>query len=265
MKKLLLLIVIALFSCTPSNKDYQVNKEIAKKWFEAFETSNLDLWKEVVSENIIDQAPMYGMGEIDYQGSLSVASFYMSNYKDIKFTNPVWLPGVDTVSLKPDGSVRAYGTWTGVSNSTGKTFTSPAYHNFNFKDGKIIATGEYFDATGMVAAVGPGPLDKTKNLIENETENILGKSFRYPRGMPSITVRNVVLEPGEEVSSHSHPFPVVVVVVKGEMTVEFESGEKNVTKAGESFIGATNKLHVAKNTGNETLVAIGTFLNVKGK
>ena len=117
----------------------------------------------------------------------------------------------------------------------------------------------------MVAAVGPGPLDKTKNLIENETENILGKSFRYPRGMPSITVRNVVLEPGEEVSSHSHPFPVVVVVVKGEMTVEFESGEKNVTKAGESFIGATNKLHVAKNTGNETLVAIGTFLNVKGK
>ena len=57
--------------------------------------------------------------------------------------------------MKPDGSVRAYGVWTGKSKTTGRTFTLPSYHNFGFKDGKIISTGEYFDATGMVNAVGP--------------------------------------------------------------------------------------------------------------
>ena len=30
-----------------------------------------------------------------------------------------------------------------------------SYHNFDFKDGKISSTGEYFDATGMVNSVGP--------------------------------------------------------------------------------------------------------------
>ena len=39
--------------------------------------------------------------------------------------------------MKPDGSVRAYGVWTGKSNSTGRIFTLPSYHNFGFKDGKI--------------------------------------------------------------------------------------------------------------------------------
>ena len=30
-----------------------------------------------------------------------------------------------------------------------------SYFNFDFEDGKISSTGEYFDATGMVNAVGP--------------------------------------------------------------------------------------------------------------
>ena len=37
----------------------------------------------------------------------------------------------------------------------GRTFTLPSYHNFDFADGKIIYTGEYFDATGMTTTVGP--------------------------------------------------------------------------------------------------------------
>ena len=50
-----------VFSCT-STPNYETNLTIAKKWVEAFETSNIDLWKEVVSEDLVDVAPMYGMG-----------------------------------------------------------------------------------------------------------------------------------------------------------------------------------------------------------
>ena len=57
--------------------------------------------------------------------------------------------------MKPDGSVRAYGRLSGTSKSTGREFSVMSYHNFDFEDGKIVTTGEYFDATGMVNAVGP--------------------------------------------------------------------------------------------------------------
>ena len=156
MKKILLVILIFIVSsCSNEHPDYAANKELAQKWIETFETQNMDLWEEVVSEDVVDVAPMYGMGQIDYASSKQIAEFYVNNYTDVKFNNPVWLPGIDTLTMKPDGSVRAYGVWTGKSNTTGRIFTLPSYHNFGFKDGKIISTGEYFDATGMVNSVGP--------------------------------------------------------------------------------------------------------------
>jgi ketosteroid isomerase-like protein len=51
--------------------------------------------------------------------------------------------------------VRVYGTWTGTSNASGKEFAVDSYHYFYVKDGKITASGDYFDATGMVMALAP--------------------------------------------------------------------------------------------------------------
>ena len=58
MKKIILItFCIALFGCNQSQ-----NVIFAKKWVQAFETSNVELWKEVVSEDLMDVSPMYGMG-----------------------------------------------------------------------------------------------------------------------------------------------------------------------------------------------------------
>ena len=155
MKKIILLLAGILFVGCDSNPKYESNLAVAKKWVQAFEDQNIDLWKEAVSEDLQDIAPMYGMGMVDYETSLQVAEFYVQNYTDVKFNDPVWLPGIDTLTMKPDGSVRAYGRWSGKSLSTGREFSVMSYHNFDFEDGKISSTGEYFDATGMVNAVGP--------------------------------------------------------------------------------------------------------------
>ena len=98
---------------------------------------------------------------LDYNGSIQTAQFYINNFKNIKFIDAVWLPGIDTTSLKPNSSESDYDTWTGESISTGRKFSNPAYHNFYFKEGKIVSTGEFFDATGMINSVGP----IHKNLI----------------------------------------------------------------------------------------------------
>ena len=155
MKKIILLLVGILFVGCDSNPKYESNLAVAKKWVQAFEDQNIELWKEAVSEDLQDIAPMYGMGMVDYETSLQVAEFYIQNYTDVKFNDPVWLPGIDTLTMKPDGSVRAYGRWSGKSISTGREFSLMSYHNFDFEDGKISSTGEYFDASGMVNAVGP--------------------------------------------------------------------------------------------------------------
>ena len=172
MKKLLLLILALLVVSCSNNPDYENNLKLAKKWVKAFETSNLDLWKEVVSEDLVDVAPMYGMGQVDYKTSLQVAEFYVQNYQDVKFENQIWLPGIDTLTKKPDGSVRAYGTWTGKSKSTGRNFSLTSYHNFDFKDGKIVSTGEYFDATGMVNSVGPAQRNVVVAMAKVSNKNI---------------------------------------------------------------------------------------------
>ena len=155
MKKIILLLAGILFVGCDSNPKYESNLAVAKKWVQAFEDQNIELWKEAVSEDLQDIAPMYGMGMVDYETSLQVAEFYIQNYTDVKFNDPVWLPGIDTLTMKPDGSVRAYGRWSGKSLSTGREFSVMSYHNFDFEDGKISSTGEYFDATGMVITVGP--------------------------------------------------------------------------------------------------------------
>lgn len=164
MKKLLL-IAIALFaiSCqnTPDMSLYNTNKEIAEKWIRTYESpTNYELFESLVDKNIVFQSPQYGVGEVGYDEILAQAKYYMSGFENVIFTPRAWLPGVDETTLMADGSVRVYGTWKGNSIESGKTFSLDAYHYFNVKDGKIIESGDYFDATGMVVATQPDPVEE---------------------------------------------------------------------------------------------------------
>ena len=82
----------------------------------------------------------------------------MTGFENVTFTEAIWLPGVDETTLLPDGSVRVYGKWSGNNIASGKVFAVDAYHYFNVQDGKIIASGDFFDATGMVMAIQPDPV-----------------------------------------------------------------------------------------------------------
>ena len=87
----------------------------------------------------------------------SIVKGYQDNFEDVKYNAQAWLPGVDTLSLKPDGSVRTYGTWTGKNSTTGKEINLTGDIGiFNFDDeGKIITQRDFFDYGGMMQAVAP--------------------------------------------------------------------------------------------------------------
>ena len=99
MRKLLIVASIFLFYGCNTNPDYKANLELAKKWVQVFENGDIELWEEIMSEDLLDQAPLYGMGEVDYATSKQIAEFYINNYTDVKFNDPVWLPGIDTGSM----------------------------------------------------------------------------------------------------------------------------------------------------------------------
>lgn len=158
MKRIFFLITLALtlISCqtSPDLTLFNANKEIAQKYLGAYESpSNLDLLLSLTSEDIKHQSPMYGAGEVGYKEVVAQANFYMGGFTNVKFIDAVWLPGVNNETLLADGSVRVYGTWTGESVASGKSFSVNSYHYFEVKEGKIIQSGDFFDATGMIMAV----------------------------------------------------------------------------------------------------------------
>ena len=160
MKKYLIvaLAMTTLISCD-SNADmslFKENKEIAKKYLASYESpTDYENFVSMTDEKIEHQSPMYGAGMVGYEKVLDQGNFYMSNFSDVSFNEARWLPGVDEETLKADGSVRVYGTWKGVSNASGKSFSIDSYHYFVIKEGKIVQSGDFMDATGMVMAVEP--------------------------------------------------------------------------------------------------------------
>jgi quinol monooxygenase YgiN len=155
MKKIILLFIGILFVSCDNNPNYEKNLATAKKLFELHGEEKLDEQLALVSDSIKLYLPMYDaknpVGRETYE---AVLKGYQDDYEDIKYTAQAWLPGVDTLTLKPDGSVRTYGTWTGKNSKTKKEISLNGYWYFNFDDeGKIIAQGDFFDYGGMMQAV----------------------------------------------------------------------------------------------------------------
>lgn len=153
---------LVLVACNqaPDLSLYKANQALAEKFLNTYVSpTDYDGFTTMIADDIEHQSPMYGQGVVGKEAVLGQADFYMNNFSDVTFNNAVWLPGVDNETLVPDGSVRVYGTWKGVSNATGKSFSVDSYHYFLFnEDGKLVQSGDFFDATGMIMAVAPDPV-----------------------------------------------------------------------------------------------------------
>ena len=160
MKNYLLIIFASLLFLSCADKQdlalFNANKAIAQKAIQSYTSpANFELFKSLIDKNIEHQSPMYGVGIVGYDALLEQANFYMSHFSNVTFVDTLWLPGLHDETFEANGSVRVYGTWKGISNASGKSFSVDSYHHFEIKDNKIIESGDFFDATGMMNAVSP--------------------------------------------------------------------------------------------------------------
>ncbi len=73
----------------------------------------------------------------------------------LHLTEAQFLPGVDSATHQPDGSVRYYGTWHGTPAS-GKEVSVKFYGTYDFnKDNKIISGDDFYDVGGLMNSLKP--------------------------------------------------------------------------------------------------------------
>jgi ketosteroid isomerase-like protein len=171
MKKLLLIPIASLLLAACANNEkseddtskkmddmnalYAKNLAVLQSGITAFENKDIDAWSAAVADSATWSSPAYGDNantKAHWKESLVA---YMNNWNDLKLTNANYLPGVDSATHEPDGSVRFYGVWVGTHKS-GQQTSSKFYGSYEFnKDNKIISGDEYFDVGGLINAVTP--------------------------------------------------------------------------------------------------------------
>lgn len=122
MRKLLIVASIFLFYGCNTNPNYEKNLATAKKLFELHGEEDLEGQLALISDKIQSNSSMYGSETVDYDQYVSMLKGYHAAFDDIKYTADIWLPGTDTLG-NLDGSVRTYGSWSGVNVAKNISFT----------------------------------------------------------------------------------------------------------------------------------------------
>lgn len=132
---------------------YEANLATYKSQVAAFEKEDLSAWASTIADNAVWQSPAYGDTIKTKAHWVESIKNIMDNNSNLHLTNAQFLPGVDSATQKPDGSVRYYGTWNAKSAS-GKDVSIKFYGTYNFnKDHKIISGDEFYDVGGVMNAV----------------------------------------------------------------------------------------------------------------
>ena len=101
-------------------------------------------------------------------------------------------------------------------------------------------------------------------LLHSSGTSSAGETFSYPEGTPKLILAQVILPKGGQLPMHTHPAPLIVHVMSGELTSERPSGEKAVYKAGDTFVEAPNSPHKVTNTGQTPTIVYGFFAGFEG-
>lgn len=160
MKKTILFIglFIGLMSCnqpTGNHPDFEANLEIAKKFIQLHEVEDYKTQESLLHDDLLWQPPVYGAPQYGKAEHVEAMKMYQTMFDNITYEAQNWLPGVNAETGMLDGSVRTYGTWKGTHTESGKSFSLTSYHTMDFKEGKIVAGGDYFDFGGFMVSFIP--------------------------------------------------------------------------------------------------------------
>ena len=117
-------------------------------------------------------------------------------------------------------------------------------------------------SSGIVSAEQVKP--QITLLHSSTTSSETGEAFSYPAGTPKLSLAQVIVPKGGQLPMHTHPAPLIVHVMSGELTSERLSGETAFYKAGDTFVEAPNSPHKVTNTGSTPTIFYAFFAGFNG-
>lgn len=97
------------------------------------------------------------------------------------------------------------------------------------------------------------------------TETWDGKKLPpHPRTQPEISIRKIIIPPGEQLPVHLHPVINAGVLLRGELEVVKEGGPVKKLRAGDALIELVNAWHYGRNPGTIPAEIIVVYAGTPG-
>jgi quercetin dioxygenase-like cupin family protein len=104
-----------------------------------------------------------------------------------------------------------------------------------------------------------------REILLQTTQSWNGKPYtRYPTGQPQLTTIRVTIAPHTALPWHTHPFPNVVYVLSGTLTLQDRaSGKTQVVHQGQAVGESVDDVHRGE-SGDEPTVLLITYAGTQG-
>ena len=109
----------------------------------------------------------------------------------------------------------------------------------------IVLAGFALFAT---AGAADSPVKSTPILTTTKTA--IGQPIMLPTKDAQVVVTMLEIAPGTKLPRHEHPSQRYAYVLQGELTVEYEGGQRQVFHTGDFIVEALGVWHFGTNTGS---------------
>jgi quercetin dioxygenase-like cupin family protein len=134
---------------------------------------------------------------------------------------------------------------------------------------KALTLSAAVAAASMTVVVAQnGPLKVAsgrRELLLQTSQSWNGKPYtHYPTGQPQLTTIKLTIEPHTALPWHTHPFPNVVYVLSGSLTLHDKaSGKTQVVHQGQAVGESVDDVHRGE-SGDEPTVLLITYAGTQG-
>jgi len=153
-----IVLIAAIFLFLKNNKErsdsmkstYEKNKEILKTYFNGWEEENLEIIKNSLTKDYVGyNYPIMNPKGISFTKKELIED-WENRFEDVdmEYGHTIFLPGIDTINLDLDGSVRVYSALSLSINN--KKIDMSFYGTYDFRNDSIYESHEFFDFGGLM-------------------------------------------------------------------------------------------------------------------
>lgn len=120
-------------------------------------------------------------------------------------------------------------------------------------------------ACGDLPQPDPDAKASREDLLDKARKTILDQDLEYPHDTHAEVSSGIVtIPPGVETGWHRHDTPLVVHVMEGVVTVEYDGGVVNEYGPGDTFVEAIGTRHNGRNLGDVEVVIYTVSIGAEG-